>query len=191
MPMLVEPLPGAPPSRLFLTVRARDIEGARGAIRAAVTRADPAIPFVSLEPLDVRVRRAFRGFRELTIFAFALGAIALLLSAAGLYALLFYMVRRRSAEIGVRVALGARSRDVVALVIRPAIALVAIGGLTGVFVASGVAELMRSALYGISPYSPWGSVPTIGLLLMVSMLACAIPAYQALRVDPMTVLREP
>ena len=190
-PMLILPMPAVPPVSLVLTIRAADTEAAKQAVTAAVKRFDPLIPFVSVETLEGRVVDAFRGFKEITMAASALAVIALLLSGAGLYALLSYTVRRRTREIGIRIAVGAGPGRILTLVLRRASALVLAGGVLGLVIAAPIAHLLRSAFFGLSPFSPSAGLPTIALLLVVAAAAAAVPTYRAVRIDPLDALREP
>jgi len=98
-------------------------------------------------------------------------------------------VAQRTREIGVRSALGAQARDIVALVLRQALWIVATGVLFGLAVAVSGVRLLSAFLYGISPYDPltFGAVPII--ILIIGVVACLVPAFRAARVDPLTALR--
>lgn len=189
-PMLLLPMPATPPTSLVLTVRATDVEVARAAITRAVERFDPTIPFVRIQTLDAALADMFQSLEHVTMFAAALAGLALLLACVGLYALTSYTVRRRTPELAIRIAMGARPAQILALVVRLSATLVLVGGVLGLIVATPIALLMRSAFFGLSPWSPWAGLPTIGLLLVVSAAATAVPTYRAVRVDPLTALRE-
>jgi hypothetical protein len=189
LPMLFLPMPAAATPAFLLIARARDVPAARRAIADAVTEADPVVPLGRIESLDVRTSELFRGFRETAWFGLALGGLALTLAAAGLHSLLSYIVRRRTREIGIRVAIGARTSDVVWLIVKPALWLVVAGAAAGLVVVVPIATLMRSALLGISPLEPTALLPSLGVLLVVSLVASSIPAYRAARVDPVEALR--
>jgi predicted permease len=190
LPMLILPMPAIPPARLTLTARADDVARARDTIAAAVKTIDPSVPFVRIETLDARLAGDVRGFRNMTVIASALAAIALLLASAGLYALMSYTVRRRTHEIGIRIALGAAPGDILTMILRVAMTLVGVGGLAGLAIAAPIAAVMRSAFYGLSPFSPSAGLPTVAVLLVVSAAAIAVPIYRAVSVDPLAALRE-
>jgi len=121
----------------------------------------------------------------LSLFALA----ALLLAAIGIYGLMAYAVAQRTREMGIRMALGARPRDVLALVIRQGMRLAAIGivlGLAGSFAATRV---LTSLLYGVTPTDPVTLTSVAILLALVALLACWLPARRATRVDPTVALR--
>ena len=193
MPMLYLPMsPDAVPAWFILTVRARTselLDDARRATRSAVALVDPAVPFVRLQTLAERTRDVVNGFRETALFGFGLGGLALLLAGTGLYALSAFVVRRRTREIGIRMAIGARPRDVVVLVVRLSASLTIIGAGCGLAIAFVLAIVMRAVLVGVSPVDPWTLLLTITMLLVVSVTATAIPAYRAATVDPVKTLR--
>ncbi len=115
--------------------------------------------------------------------------IATLLAAAGIYSVISYSVSRRTQEIGIRMALGARGGDVTKMVLRHGFAVVAAGIVIGLVVTFAITSLIRSQLYQVSPTDPLTYVAVCALLLGVAMLACYVPAKRASRVDPMTALR--
>jgi predicted permease len=192
VPTLILPMSSAAisPTTLVLSVHATDLDAAKIAITRAVKQFDPSIPFVRIETLDARLTEQSQGFRDITAFAAALAAIALLLTSTGLYALTSYTVRRRTPELAIRIAMGARPAQILALVARLTATLVLIGGVLGLAVATPIAVVMRSAFFGLSPWSPWAGLPTMALLLLVAGIATAVPAYRAIRVDPAVALRE-
>ncbi|MGD9723774.1 MAG: ABC transporter permease [Pirellulales bacterium] len=119
----------------------------------------------------------------------ALGLLALLLSVIGVYGVVSYSVARRKLEIGVRMALGGQPRDLIALLVRRGLRLVAIGGAVGVAAALGVTRFLAPLLSGASPVDPQVFIGVPLLLLAVAALAIYLPARKATRVDPMVVLR--
>ena len=127
VPMLFLPMPSRPPSAFTVVARARDVSLARRAMEPAVRAIDPLVPIGRIETLDTRTAASFRGFREMTSYGVALGALALGLAAAGLYSLLSYTVRQRTREIGIRLAMGASDRQVVWTVVKPAMWMLIVG----------------------------------------------------------------
>jgi putative ABC transport system permease protein len=158
-------------------------------VRQAVHAADPALPVFLLATMD-QVRRAGSWEQRLFSQMFGVfGAVALALAAIGIYGVLSYNVSQRLREIGVRMALGARHRDVLALVIGQALALTAAGIACGIAAALGVNRLLGRLLYEISPTDP-ASYALIALFLAgVAVLASALPARRALDADPLDALR--
>jgi predicted permease len=190
IPMIFLPMPQASPATLTLTVRASDLEGAVRATRAAVAKADPDVPLARLESAEARYDQSFRSVRATTWFGVELAALALLLATTGLYALMAYTVRRRTREIGIRMAVGATLPSILALVLRRGLGLATVGVATGTVVAIPIAFLLRSVLYGISPVDSRALFATAGLLVAAALAASAVPAYRAATVDPLTALRE-
>ena len=190
LPMLFLPMPAITPGFVSLIVRATDVAGAREAIRAAVTAADSSVPIVRLETLDARVTELSRGFRAVVSMAAAIGIVSIGLAGAGLHSLLSYTVRRRKREIGIRVALGARTNEIVWLVTAPLVWLVTAGAAAGLAAAIPIAALLRSALVGASPIDVRGLLPSVAILLCVALMAALGPMYHATRVDPIQCLRE-
>ncbi len=117
------------------------------------------------------------------------GLLALVLACLGLYGLLSYEVTRRTREIGIRMAVGAQSHNVVRLVLAKAVGLILAGSLAGIAVALGVTKLLASFLFGVSAGDPVTLVAVTGLLAAVALIACYLPARRATRVDPLVALR--
>jgi ABC-type antimicrobial peptide transport system permease subunit len=117
------------------------------------------------------------------------GALALALACVGLYGLLSYEVTRRTREIGIRMALGARGRDVLGNILGQGLALAVSGLVFGIVASFGVTRFLGSILYGVRPSDPMTLIAVTGVLLTVAFVACWIPARRAMKVDPMVALR--
>jgi putative ABC transport system permease protein len=121
----------------------------------------------------------------LAIFA----SVALVLTIIGLYGVMSYSVAQRTNEIGIRMALGAQARDVLGLIVKDGVKIVGVGLLLGIGGALALTRLMESLLFGVTTRDPLTFVAIGGLLSLVAMLACYIPAWRATRVDPLEALR--
>ncbi len=111
------------------------------------------------------------------------------LACIGLYGLLAYEVSRRTREIGIRMALGAGAKDVLRSVVRQGLALALVGAAVGTGVALGVTRYLKSMLYDVHANDPLTIVAVVGLLVLVALAACFIPARRATNVDPIVALR--
>jgi len=119
----------------------------------------------------------------------SLAALALLLSCIGIYGLMAYNLNRRTGEIGIRMALGARPTDVAQPILREALTLAAIGLVIGVPITLALTRVTQNIIYGIEPHDLLTLASAIILLLVVAVLAAWIPARRAARIDPMEALR--
>ena len=160
-----------------------------GAIRAAVREIDPTLPVIDLRTQEQQIERRTseeRLFAQLSSF---FGVVALTLACVGLYGLMSYLVLQRTGEIGLRLALGARPAEVLRMVLRESLALVAIGVVVGAAVAYGVRRFVESLLFGVTAADPLTYAVVAAVLVAVTLLASLRPARRAARVDPMTALR--
>ena len=159
------------------------------AVRKAVATVDPTIPLTRLTTQADQVARSTSEERLFASLCGALAVLTLLLASAGLYGLLNYEVTRRTAEIGVRMALGAGSGDVVGAILREALLLLAAGVAIGGPIVWATGRLVRSRLFGVQSHDPVTLVAGIAALATVVLLAAWLPARRAARVDPMVALR--
>jgi predicted permease len=159
------------------------------AIRAAVQKLDPNLPVTGVETMNEHLGFAFYPARMGASLLGLFGTLGLLLAMMGLYGLLAFVVRRRTREVGIRLALGAQSRDVVSLVMRQVVWLVALGMALGLAAAYGVTDLITGMLYGVAGRDLFTFIAVSLLLASVAVLATYIPARHAARVDPMVALR--
>lgn len=179
-----------PMSDMYLFVRAEtDPLAIVPALRTAIHSVDPDLPFENVRTLaDLRRENLSRErFQAFLIGAFA--SLALLLACVGVFGVLSYSVSRRTAELGVRMALGARATDILRLVAGRGAALVALGSLLGLAAAVGLTRLVASLLFGVSPTEPATLAVSTGILVIVALAASVLPALRASRLDPVRALR--
>ncbi len=161
---------------------------AAGAIREAVRQIDPNLPLMDvstqIEQVELRFMQEKLFAQAYTLF----GVLALLLAAMGLFGLMSYNVARRTNEIGIRMALGAQRHDVLRLVMRESMVLVAIGVTAGLAIALGAGHLVTTLLYGLPPTDVISIALATAVMVVVSGVAGYIPARRASRVDPMVAL---
>ncbi|HEV8702066.1 MAG TPA: ABC transporter permease [Candidatus Polarisedimenticolia bacterium] len=166
-----------------------DPAGLAASVRREVQGVDPDIPLYDVktmrEVLDGSL--AARRFNMALLALFA--AVAVLLAGVGLYGVLAYMVTQRTHEIGVRMALGARPRDVLRLVVGQGMALALGGVLLGILGALALTRVLSTLLVGVAATDPWTFGIVVPLLSAVALLACYVPARRAARVDPLIALR--
>jgi ABC-type antimicrobial peptide transport system permease subunit len=158
-------------------------------IRNIVNEADANLPVYDVRTQTARIERLLSNQRIIARLSSFFALLALLLACIGLYGLLAYEVTRRTREIGIRVALGALQRDVVGLVIKQGILLVAFGSALGVAAGLYLTQYLRSLLFGVDPIDPLTFAGVVILLFVVALAACYIPARRAAQVDPMVALR--
>ena len=188
--MLYVPAARAPWSGVALVARTRGEPGAAAAaVRRELRALDPGLPAYDVRTMDQVLAYATwpqRLFGE--IFA-SFGVLALGLAAIGVYGVMAYAVAQRTREIGVRMALGARAGDVLRMVMRQGVVLIAVGMGVGLPAALALARLMAGALYGVTPADPAAFVLAPLVLAAAALLASWLPARRAARVDPMVALR--
>lgn len=162
-------------------------------IREAVTAVDPTMPMFDVHTLETEMSAALVQHRLIAMLSSLFGALALLLACVGLYGLLAFTLVQRTGEMGIRLALGAQRGDVVWLVVKEAMVLVAIGLAVGIPAAFAVARLAASQisglLFGLKATDPATMAGAAAVLTAIAALAAYLPARRASRVDPMVVLR--
>jgi putative ABC transport system permease protein len=159
------------------------------AIKDAIWSVDKDQPIVRVAMMDSLLSQSAAERRFVLILFEAFGLVALALAATGIYAVLSSSVTERTREIGVRSALGASSRGILALVMRQGLQLTAIGILVGLAGSIAATQAIGAMLFGISPLDPFTYLGVILLLAAVSVIACGVPAWRAARIDPMVALR--
>jgi predicted permease len=179
-------LPGGGNEKLLVKSRA-DFATTAAAIRGVVRALDPGLP-VPVYPLEANVDR-WQGIAGIvTSLAASLAVLALVLSAVGIFGVVAHFVGRRTREIGIRIALGAKARDVVGLILRRTMRPVAIGAVIGAAAAVAISGILSNVLFGVSPVDAVGIGLAVAFVLGVGLVAGLLPARRAARVDPITTL---
>jgi predicted permease len=191
-PMLYQPLlQDEWASSVVLHVRTSDNPWlARDRVRAAIRAVDPRLPVFDETTLEERRSMALAQDRMLAALSSALGLLALVLTAIGVYGVIAFSVGRRTAEVGIRMALGANAGSVRWMVVRETLALVGIGGAIGVPIALAGAMLLRSTLFGVMAWDPLTLTVSVLVLIGIGALAGDLPARRAARLDPAAALRQ-
>jgi predicted permease len=159
------------------------------AIRREIAAIDPELPFYGVRTMQERLERSLVDRRTPMILAVGFAVVALFLAAIGIYGVIAYSVAQRTQEIGVRMALGARPLHVLRLVFGQSMSMLLIGIGIGLVGAFALTRWMRTLLFEITATDPLTYVSVIGLLAVVALLACYIPARRAAKVDPLIALR--
>jgi putative ABC transport system permease protein len=179
-----------PEEGMSLMIRHSDRDaGVAAAVRNEVLALDKDQPVYSVRSLDSVLSESVAGprFRTLVLGVFA--GVALILASVGIYGVISYGVSQRTQEIGIRMALGARTPDALKLVVKGGMMLVLIGVAIGIAGAFALTRLLTSLLFGVAPTDAMTFASVAALLIIVSALACYIPARRATKVDPLVALR--
>ena len=174
---------------LHMAVRAPNAMALTPQVRAAVAGLNADIPIYWIYSADEAIDKNVWHVRVFGTLFLAFGLAALALAAVGLYAVMAFAVSRRAREVGIRIALGARTSHVLRLVFRQGILQLAIGMTLGLALAAGVSQLVAGVLFDVQPRDPSVFLAVLGVLTASGLLACYIPARRAARVDPLSAMR--
>jgi predicted permease len=159
-------------------------------VRAAVRAIDPEQPIADVRTMDEWVSRSLELRRMPAMLLGLFGSVALVLSAIGIYGVLAFSVAQRGREFGIRQALGADRKSILALVLKQGLLTAGVGIVLGLAAAAGVSRLMQKMLFGVDRYDPTVFVGVTVMLFVVAVAACYVPARRATRIDPMVALRD-
>ena len=159
-------------------------------IRRALAGIDPELPLYSVRTMTDRIDETLTDRRTPMVLAVLFGVVALFLAAIGLYGVLAYQVTQRKKEIGIRMALGSEPAAIFTLVLREGLAVLAAGFAVGAAGAYAIRRTMETQLYGIGAMDPTVFALVGGLLAIVALIACSVPARRAARIDPLAALNE-
>jgi putative ABC transport system permease protein len=158
-------------------------------VQKVVQEADPDQPVYRVATMRDLMADSVAGQRLAMILLAVFAGLAVLLAAIGTYGVLAYSVAQRTHEIGIRIALGAERRDVLRMVLGEGAKMALVGVAIGLVAAFGLTRLMANMLFGVSAHDPPSFAGVAGLLILVALAACYIPARRAMKVDPMVALR--
>lgn len=159
------------------------------AIHRIIGALDNALPITAMTQVEIQIENSVYQDRAVAVLTSASGLLALLLASLGLYGVIAYAVSRRTAEIGIRMALGANRGSIVSLVLREVLWMVVAGAVIGVTAGLALSRAIASQLFGVQPMDAAIFASAVGVLILVALVAGAAPTLRAARVDPMTALR--
>ncbi|HEX4950399.1 MAG TPA: ABC transporter permease [Blastocatellia bacterium] len=160
-----------------------------GAIRQELAALDATLPLTESKTLHESYRERSSPKRVITVLLGVFALLALVMATVGLYAVMSFAVAQRTHEIGVRMALGAQTRDIFSFVVKQGFKLVSLGIIIGLLGAYAVTRLLSQVLYGVTATDPLTYAMVAGFLLITALVACVIPARRATKVDPLVALR--
>ena len=177
------------PQASLLVRTAGNPEAMMGAVRAQVNQLDRNLALTNGQTVEQLLAQGLWAARMGAALLGLFGLLALILASIGIYGVLSYSVTQRTSEIGIRMALGAQSQQVLKLVLRQGMLLAGIGVLVGVAIALPITRFASTLLYGVSVWDPVTYISITFLLMAVAFLACYVPARRATRIDPLVALR--
>ncbi len=181
----------APSSEMTFAIKtAGDPLSLTSAVRGALNGLDRELPVFDTQTLEQRLEKSLVSRKSPALLALSFGVIALFLSAIGIYGVLAYLVTQRTKEIGIRIALGSSARAIFELVLREGLMLIAAGFVLGGIGAVALRKSLETQLFGVSATDPIVLITVTGILAVVAVAACALPARRATRIDPIVALAE-
>jgi predicted permease len=177
------------PARFVVVRTEGDPLSVATSLQQAVRSLEPSAPLSSVAAMSAIVEQSLARPQSLSMLVTSFAAVALLLSVIGIYGVMGYYVQQHLKEISIRMALGGSQSDVVRLVLGQGLAVVGIGIAVGLAVAFATTRLMASLLFDVGASDPMSYAAAAALLFMVAALACGVPAFRAMRLQPATVLR--
>jgi predicted permease len=183
------PIAQQPERMLTFAIRTGgDVSSMPHEVRAAIQSVDPELPVFDLQPMDRWTLKSLASRRAAMALSVIFSGVGLFLAAVGIYGVLAYLVTQRRKEIGIRLALGATGSMVFSLVLREGVVISIVGLGVGVAGVASLRSALSSELFGITMWDPIVLAGVSGLLALVAIAACAVPAWRATRIDPRTAL---
>jgi predicted permease len=179
-------------SNAFFHVRSTRTDSAmRDRVRQELQMAAPGVPVFSVKTFAQHLDGSLQVWmvRAGAVLFSTFGGLALILAVVGVYGVKAYSVSRRTREIGIRMALGAKPGDVLALILREGLMMTLVGTGLGLLLAVGIGRLLARLLYAVGPLDPWAFAIAPLALIAAALIACWLPARRATRVSPLTALR--
>jgi predicted permease len=173
----------------FYVLTAGDPDAFLANVPKVIARLDANLPVENLRTLPQQIRENVFLDRFISVLSASFACLATLLAAVGLYGVLAYTVSQRTREIGLRMALGARSGDVVKLILGQGLRTILAGVVMGIAGALALTRMVESMLFGVTPTDPWTFAGVTMLLSVVALVGCYVPARRATKVDPLIALR--
>jgi ABC-type antimicrobial peptide transport system permease subunit len=177
-------------SMTFAIKTAGDPAAVTSAVRGAMNAIDRELPVFDTQTMQDRTEKSLMTRRSPVLLSLGFGVVALLLSAIGIYGVLAYLVTQRTKEIGIRIALGSSARAIFELVLREGVVLIAGGFALGAIGAIALRKSLESQLFGVSATDPIVLATVTTVLALVALVACAVPARRATKIDPIVALAE-
>ena len=176
-------------SSVALAVRGPADVASASAVRKVIASLDPEVPIYGTSTMSEELRLPMWPLQLFGNLFIIFGGVSLVLATIGLYAVMAFSASRRVRELGIRMALGASSRDVIGLVARQGARQIVVGVTIGVLIGTGFVRLIRAVLFDVQPNDPWVFALVAGVLGSSAFVACLVPALRAGRVDPVIALR--
>ncbi len=173
----------------FVVRSAAQVEDWLPQAQAAAVEIDPAHAVTSVQLVEDFAAQQTQGFRQYVILLGVFSAIALIMAVVGVYGVMSHSVTQRTSEIGIRIAFGATARNILAIVLRQGLTVIGLGLVVGLAASLAATRIISSSLYGITATDPATFTVVVLALFVVACVACYVPAWRALKVDPVVAMQ--